>query len=265
MRSRWECLIVGGGPAGLTAAIYLARYRRRVLLADAANSRAEAIPKSHNHPGFAGGVSGHELLARLRRQARRYEVEIMNVKIEKLEKSNGHFVAKGAGAPLEADRVLLATGITDASPALPGLQRAIANGLLRYCPICDGYEALDKKIAVVGPLQHACKEAAFLRTYSRSVTVLPLDGADGRSASLRGQGIELAPAAPEHFSRVHLACPSDCKMSSGGNLMCSIPRSGASCIRNLRPHWGRAAMSWGISRSIPRNARQSRACMRQVT
>jgi thioredoxin reductase (NADPH) len=95
----------------------------------------------------------------------------------------------------------VATGITDASPALPGLQRAIANGLLRYCPICDGYEALDKKIAVVGPLQHACKEAAFLRTYSRSVTVLPLDGADGRSASLRGQGIELAPAAPEHFQQ----------------------------------------------------------------
>jgi alkyl hydroperoxide reductase subunit AhpF len=96
----------GRRPAGLTAAIYLARYRRRVLLADAANSRAEAIPKSHNHPGFAGGVSGRELLARLRQQARRYEVEIMNVKIEKLEKSNGHFVAKGAGAPLEADRVL---------------------------------------------------------------------------------------------------------------------------------------------------------------
>jgi thioredoxin reductase (NADPH) len=200
MRSRWECLIVGGGPAGLTAAIYLARYRRRVLLADAADSRAAAIPKSHNHPGFAG-ISGRELLERLRQQVRRYEVEMMNVKIEKLEKSNGHFVAKSAGAPLEADRVLLATGITDASPTLPGLQRAIADGLVRYCPICDGYEALDKKIAVVGSLQHACKEAAFLRTYSRSVTVLPLDGADGRSASLREQGIELAPAAPEHFQQ----------------------------------------------------------------
>src|SRR5437588_9706726 len=87
----WECLIIGGGPAGLTAAIYLARYRRRVVLADAGNSRAAAIPESHNHPGFAG-ISGRELLDRLRRQAQRYGVEIRQFKIDTLEKPVGDFI-----------------------------------------------------------------------------------------------------------------------------------------------------------------------------
>jgi len=160
MRTPWECLIIGGGPAGLTAAIYLARYRRRVLIADAGSSRAAAIPESHNHPGFFG-ISGRELLDRLQRQADLYGVEIRRVTIEMLERSAGEFRAYAGSDQMVAHRVLLATGITDNSPALPGLRRAIAEGLVRYCPVCDGYEALDKNIAVVGPLEHAAKEAAF--------------------------------------------------------------------------------------------------------
>src|SRR5919205_1905928 len=169
MDTVWECLIIGGGPAGLTAAIYLARYRRRVVLADAGNSRAAAIPESHNHPGFAG-ITGRELLDRLRRQAQHYGVEIRQVTIDTMAKRSHDFIAHGRCSRIAAQRVLLATGITDESPVLPGLRQAIAEGLVRYCPICDGYEALDKKIAVVGPLDHACREAKFLRTYSRSVT-----------------------------------------------------------------------------------------------
>jgi thioredoxin reductase len=71
-----DCLVVGGGPAGLTAAIYLARYRRNVLVVDRGDSRAEKIPNSHNHPGFSAGISGTELLARLREQAGRYQIDI---------------------------------------------------------------------------------------------------------------------------------------------------------------------------------------------
>ena len=64
-----DCLIVGGGPAGLTAAIYLARFRRRFVLVDAGRSRAAWIPVSHNHPGFPDGIEGEELLRRMRAQA----------------------------------------------------------------------------------------------------------------------------------------------------------------------------------------------------
>lgn len=67
-----DCLIVGGGPAGLTAAIYLARFRRDIRVIDSGSSRASLIPTSHNYPGFPEGISGRDLLGRLREQARRY-------------------------------------------------------------------------------------------------------------------------------------------------------------------------------------------------
>ena len=71
-----ECLIVGGGPAGLTAAIYLARYRRRIAVVDGGSSRAALIPVSHNYPGFANGISGSDLLKTLRSQVREFGVSI---------------------------------------------------------------------------------------------------------------------------------------------------------------------------------------------
>ena len=70
----FDCLIVGGGPAGLTAAIYLARYRRKVVIFDNGESRAALIPESHNYPGFPHGISGQELLRTLRRQAETYDI-----------------------------------------------------------------------------------------------------------------------------------------------------------------------------------------------
>jgi thioredoxin reductase (NADPH) len=200
MRTAWECLVIGGGPAGLTAAIYLARYRRRVLIVDAGSSRAAAIPESHNHPGFFD-ISGRELLDRLWRQAHRYGVEIRRLTVDMLEGSAGGFCAYGRTEQMVAHRVLLATGISDNGPALPGLRRAIAEGLVRYCPVCDGYEALDKNIAVVGPLEHAAKEAAFLRTYSASVSVLPIDNGAGQRTELWDDGIELIPSLPQSFRK----------------------------------------------------------------
>ena len=74
-----ECAIIGGGPAGLTAAIYLARLRRETVEIDAGHSRASLIPVSHNYPGFPQGVSGDDLLRRLREQAVRYGVTIIEV------------------------------------------------------------------------------------------------------------------------------------------------------------------------------------------
>lgn len=64
-----DCLIIGGGPAGLTAAVYLARYRRKVMIVDSGESRAALIPESHNYPGFAHGISGRKLLGLLKQQA----------------------------------------------------------------------------------------------------------------------------------------------------------------------------------------------------
>ena len=76
-RLQVDCAVIGGGQAGLTAALYLARFRRRVVVIDAGQSRAALIPVSHNYPGFPQGICGNELLDRLRAQARLYGVEIV--------------------------------------------------------------------------------------------------------------------------------------------------------------------------------------------
>lgn len=88
-----DCLIVGGGPAGLTAAIYLARFRRNVAVFDGGKSRAGLIPKTRNYPGFAAGISGSDLLGALRRQTAEYGIEIHDAEVEKLDQGRSGFVA----------------------------------------------------------------------------------------------------------------------------------------------------------------------------
>jgi thioredoxin reductase (NADPH) len=178
--SALDCLIVGGGPAGLTAALYLARFNRRFALVDDANSRAEWIPTSHNIPLFQEGIGGREILARQREHLARYGVVPINGTAIELEKHPDGFVAQvqdasGQRRPMTARRVLLATGSVDIEPDLPDLPNAVQRGLVRYCPICDGYEAAGKRIAVLGHGNLGLGEAAFVaRTYSRDVTLLTL-------------------------------------------------------------------------------------------
>jgi thioredoxin reductase (NADPH) len=170
-----DCLVIGGGPAGLTAAIYMARFRRNVLLLDSGASRAALIPRTHNYPGFVAGISGPELLADLRAQAQEYGAVLQQDTVAKLETGGSGFLARCEARTLTARTIILATGIVDEKPALPSLPEFIYRGGVRFCPICDGFEAMDKRIAVVGLAHRALKKALFLRTYSRDVIVLPLD------------------------------------------------------------------------------------------
>jgi thioredoxin reductase (NADPH) len=171
-----DCLIIGGGPAGLTAATYLARYRRSVVLIDSGESRAALIPESHNFPGFQG-IAGPELLRRLRGQAAGYGAALERGRILNLQRDvPSGFKALTEDKEIVARRVLLATGLIDESPAIPGLDGCIESGAIRYCPICDGYEALDRRIGVLGPLDQAMNKALFLRTYSRRVQLFATTG-----------------------------------------------------------------------------------------
>ncbi|MDQ3617442.1 MAG: NAD(P)/FAD-dependent oxidoreductase, partial [Pseudomonadota bacterium] len=171
---RLDCLVIGAGPAGLTAATYLTRFHRRIVVVDAGNSRARWIPTSHNCPGFPFGVAGTELLCRLREQAERYGATIVEGRITTLQRDDdGGFVARADnGQHWRATCVLLATGIVDRMPPIDALDAAIDDGAVRLCAICDGYEASDERLAVYGPVDEAIRHAAFLRTFSRSVTVV---------------------------------------------------------------------------------------------
>lgn len=177
-----DCLIVGGGPAGLTAAIYLARYCRRTLVVDEGQSRAALIPESHNYPGFRG-IAGTALLSRLRDQAQQYGTEIRSGRIRELRRAPGDgFVAVSGAGDVTARSVIMATGLVDEQPRISGLQEAVYAGAIRFCPICDAYEARDRRIGVIGPIALAGPKALFLRTYSRDVTLFAA-GAPGSDAS----------------------------------------------------------------------------------
>jgi thioredoxin reductase (NADPH) len=171
-----DCTIIGGGPAGLSAAIYLARFRRSVALIDDGNSRAALIPLSRNYPGFPDGIAGKELLERLRTQAAHYGVQALNASATSLQKlESGEFLTSLGSEGLRSRTVLLATGLRDVEPHMPKLRQAIQQGHIRYCPICDGYEVIDKKVGVIGHGNHCVREAAFIRHFTDDLTVLTLD------------------------------------------------------------------------------------------
>jgi thioredoxin reductase (NADPH) len=166
-----DCLIIGGGPAGLTAAIYLARYRRTALLVDDGASRAALIPASHNYPGFKG-IAGPDLLTRLREQALLYGAALESGHVTALGQGpSDSFRVRWDGKEVSARTVLLATGLVDSHLPIDGLVAAVWSGTVRYCPICDGFEAIDRRIGVVGSLAEAGRKALFLRTYSRNVVM----------------------------------------------------------------------------------------------
>jgi len=173
-----DCLIIGGGPAGLTAAIYLARFRLSIRLVDAAQSRASMIPRTHNHAGFPGGITGPDLLARMRTQAREFGVDVVFGSVDSVAREADCFRAKSDAGHWRARSVLLATGVVNNRPPMaPDLHDiAVERGLLRYCPICDGYEVTDKRIAVIGTQTHGHNEALFLRMYSSDVTLMSPSG-----------------------------------------------------------------------------------------
>ncbi len=191
-----EVLIVGAGPAGLTAATYLARFRRSVLVADGGAPRACWIPVSHNMPGFPEGITGDAILRRMTEQAEEYGAVIEAGRVESLTHDGDGFVVRLNGRDVRIRAVLLATGVVDHHPDLPGVERAIERSLVRICPICDGYEAIDKVVAVISNDDKGVREAAFLRTYSDRVTLIHIGAADAltQEDEMARLGIELVRA-----------------------------------------------------------------------
>ena len=182
-----DCLIIGGGPAGLTAAIYLARYRRAAVLVDDGASRAALIPASHNYPGF-NGIAGPDLLAQLREQALLYGANLEHGRVTTLRRRpRGGFRVRWDGKEIAARTVLLATGLIE------GLGSGVYDGAVRFCPICDGFEAMDRRIGVLGSADEAGRKALFLRTYSRSVMLFGKEGnSEATRETLRQAGIRRA-------------------------------------------------------------------------
>lgn len=217
-----DCLIVGGGPAGLTAGVYLARFRRDVLVIDAGEPRAALIPTSRNCPGFPDGIRGRDLLRAMRAHAQRFGVPVFDgtvtrVAIDETSRETRFLAAwrpqdGGAERRAAARTVLLATGVVDIEPRLVRLERAIREGYVRHCPICDGYEVIGRRIGVIGFGSGGVEEALFVRTYSADVTLLTLgepmglDDDSRRRLEAAGVGIVEEPIVEIEIDEGKISC-----------------------------------------------------------
>jgi thioredoxin reductase (NADPH) len=194
--AKLDCLVIGGGPAGLTAALYLARFSRRFAIVDTGDSRASRIPNTRTLPMYPGGVSGPRLLKDMAAHVASYGVRVIKGDVAMLGRSGHGFSARlASGRMLKARRVILCTGAQDVELAVPGLESAVRDGQIRYCPICDGPEVALRKIGVIGYNAHAPQEALFIaETYSRNVTLLTL-----------GQRMRVSPALQRRLLRRRIA------------------------------------------------------------
>lgn len=246
----YDCLVIGGGPAGLTAAIYLARFHLSLVVVDAGNSRAAWIPMTHNHAGFPEGISGPDLLERMRTQARRFGVDIASGHVRGLRAVAGGFEIAWGDRRVAARTVLLATGTCNRQPEIdPDMHiKALARGLLRYCPVCDGFEVTDTSVAVIGTGARGLTEARFLRSFTETVTLISADGEHVFDADQLAEctylGLELVngparvdrltkngivvvtPGGDHEFDSVYPALGSDCQADMAIQLGANLSKDG---------------------------------------
>ncbi|KQY52312.1 NAD(P)/FAD-dependent oxidoreductase [Lysobacter sp. Root494] len=205
MPDRWDCLIVGAGPGGLSAALYMARFLRRVLVLHDDTSRTLRISKTHNVPGFPDGVAGPDLIARMAGHAVRFGAQVREAEVVSASRVENMFeVRTREGERISAPTLILATGLFMNQISLPRdvHEAAMRAGVVRYCPICDGFEHSGDRIAVVGCDEQGAKEALFLRRYSSDITLIPraFDELDARERrDLEQAGITTVEHALDHL------------------------------------------------------------------
>lgn len=232
-----DVVVVGGGPAGLTAATYLCRFHRSCLVLDSGDSRARWIPESNNCPGFPQGVSGIELLRRMREQAAGFGTRFEAAWVERIERDGEGFVLHGQPRSWRARCVILATGLTDKLPDAPWVEEAVACGAMRLCSVCDAYEASDSRIGVYGPSRGIAAHGLFLRSYSAHVFLLPTDVEDG-------DALDEARAAG-----VHVLAPGGTLGFDGGQCAYTAPDGSRTAFDCVYPFLG-AHTTAGIAAAV---------------
>lgn len=163
-----EVIVVGGGIAGLSAAIYLGRAQRDTLVIDSGHSMAKWEPVVENYLGFPNGVGGEELLKNGCRQAKRHQVRFAHDKIKGVSSTKAGFVLKGKNKTYRTKRLLLATGIFHLPPEIPGVNECLGHSMF-FCKDCDGYRVRGKRIAIIGSNNEAVEYALGMLHYSACV------------------------------------------------------------------------------------------------
>jgi thioredoxin reductase (NADPH) len=195
MAEEFEVMVIGGGPAGMSAALYLARYDRQVALFDTGHGRSSWHQINHNYLGFPGGIAARELRERGRQQLAEYQqVTLREHKIESLQRQNGRFYARGQAGEWSSQAVILCTGVVDHYPHFNGWEDYVGRSMF-WCITCDGFGCKDARVVVVGNTSDAACEALQLRRFTPYITVVT-DSAECEIAELfqerlRGANIPL--------------------------------------------------------------------------
>ena len=182
MSEHTSVLIIGSGPAGLTAAIYSARAQLNPIVIEGEPSSTTDQPGGQlmlttdieNFPGFPEAITGPELMANMRAQAARFGADLRVTKVQKLDATSRPFKAwltDDVEPSITADTVILATGARSLMMGVPGEERLLSHGL-STCATCDGFFFRGQDIAVVGGGDSAIEEATFLTRFASSVTIV---------------------------------------------------------------------------------------------
>ncbi|HZF73364.1 MAG TPA: NAD(P)/FAD-dependent oxidoreductase [Gemmatimonadaceae bacterium] len=171
MPPRYDVSVVGGGPAGLCAALWLARYLHTVVVVDSGDPRNWETRGINGYLGHQG-IKSPELREIGRAECARYGVEFVEGIVDEAINETGEVfsICLRGGRTIEAQRLLLAIGIKDAWPAIPGLDQCYGE-TVHVCPDCDGYETRDKKTVVVGKGRKAVSMALALTTWTRQIVI----------------------------------------------------------------------------------------------
>jgi thioredoxin reductase len=186
-----DVIVIGGGPAGLQAALTLGRMHRRTLLLDAGAYRNDAADAMHNLIGHDGQAPAAFRAAARADLAAYADVSVRDAHVDTVAQEDDRFVVEVAGERLAARRLVLATGLRDTLPAHPGL-RELFGDVVAHCPYCHGHEFAGKPVAVLGTGPHAGRVALLMRSIASRLMVLT-DGGDldpATSAVLAAAGVE---------------------------------------------------------------------------
>ncbi|MDI6871537.1 MAG: thioredoxin-disulfide reductase [Bacillota bacterium] len=168
-----DVLVIGGGPAGLSAGLYAGRARLATVLVEKGftGGQAATTDRVENYPGFPEGISGPELTERMAEQAKRLEVEFLTAEARALRPEGARWVVETDAEPLRGRAVIIATGARSKRLGVPGEDRLTGRGV-SYCATCDGAFFRDRRVHVVGGGDSAVVEALFLTRFAESVTLV---------------------------------------------------------------------------------------------
>jgi len=167
----YDALILGGGPAGLSAAVYMGRFTRSVLVLDAGEGRSSFSQVNENYLGFPDGITTRELRELGRRQAERFGAEMRDSRVERIEAIEGGYRAHTTDGVFDGRTLLFATGVRDVWASLAGIDPWIGRCVF-WCITCDGYHARGKKLVCIGNTDEAAVTTLQMLLFTRDITLV---------------------------------------------------------------------------------------------